>query len=148
MGIYCPPDASNPYGSCGTVTQPSHFVTGGQLQFSAGAGSNYPLGIPILPNVTTTPLYRDRWHHLAAYYRWSTSKTAADGIWRWWIDGTLNGEYTDIVYSLDPAIEFQFAMTKQKVPNPPDQFVWFDQTIVRAPGGNRNLQRSLTPRTP
>lgn len=148
MGIYCPPSSGNPYGSCGGSTTPAYFVAGGQLQFLAGAGANYPLGYPLMPNKITTPIYRDRWHHWALYYRWSSSPTADDGIWRWWIDGVLNGEYTDIVYSIDGAIEFQFAMTKQiEVTDP--QFAYYDHTILRAPGGGTAARayRKPTPHT-
>jgi len=137
MGIYCTDPGT---ASCTDPSASDNVMrTGGQLQFHDGAGANYPLGIPIFPNVTTTPIYRGRWHHLEAYYRFSSTKTAADGIWRWWVDGVRNGDYTDIVYSIDPIIEFQYSMTKQRPPDPPEQFVWFDHTTLRAPGESRGL---------
>jgi hypothetical protein len=125
QGIYCA--TSN--GTCpsGTFT-PMQFA--GQLQFGAYAGT------PIFPNVTTTPIDRDHWYHYAFYVRWSSTPEAHDGVWRWWVDDVLNGEYTDIAFAMGPATEFQFAMTKQTIQDPPDQFVWFDHTIIRAtPGG-------------
>jgi hypothetical protein len=137
MGVYC----NTPNGTC-TAASDTPMQFAGQLQFGSYAG------VPIFANVKVSPILRDRWYHYAFYLKWSSTPEAHDGIWRWWLDDELQGEFTDIAVAMGPAIEFQFAMTKQLVPDPPQQFVWFDHTIVRAPGGSRGLQTRAKPMTP
>ena len=129
-GIYCPPTSANPKGNCPGGTSPAYFVMGGQLQFSGGAGPNHPLGEPILPNIVATPVYRDRWYRIAHYLKWSSTAQTCDGIWRWYVDGILNGDFADICFTIGSAIEVQFASTRQITP-PPGEFQWIDHTLVR-----------------
>ena len=36
---------------------------------------------------------------------------------RWWVDGTLNGNYTNVIYPADGGfVEFQFPFTRQATP--------------------------------
>lgn len=138
VGVYC---VGTPLGSCDDPAGPkTPMRMGGQLQFGSYGGT------PVMPNVKESPIVRDRWYHLAFYFKWSSTKEAHDGIWRWWVDGELNGEYTDIAVSMDPASEFQIAMTKQVLVTTP-QYTYFDHTIIRAnPPGS--VVTSRVPRTP
>jgi hypothetical protein len=127
-GVYCWTER----GSCpDDAAKHGQMKTGGQLQFSGGAGSAYPLGEPIFPNVETTPIMRDRWYRMAHYYKWSATPTSCDGIWRWYVDGILQGDRNDICFTIGPGIEVQIAMTRQVTPMPANQFVWFDHFILR-----------------
>ena len=64
------------------------------------------------PNVTATPVVLGAWHLIEWYARYSTSSTSRDGVTKWWLDGVLQGEYTDLQMPPDAGfIEYQFAPT-------------------------------------
>jgi len=132
IGVYCKTDPAGT-GACPGPFTNNEMIIGGQLQFDAGA--NYPLGVPILANKTKTPIYAGRWYQIAVFHQWSSTPTANDGIWRIWVDGILNLELTDVKYSIPPAIEFQYSMTRQVPPVAPGQEVYVDNTILRADNG-------------
>jgi hypothetical protein len=54
-----------------------------------------------------------------------------DGIIRFWIDGVLNGNYTDVQYPASSFIEFQYAPTLQ-TPPPAEQYMYVDHTKISA----------------
>jgi uncharacterized protein YjdB len=85
-----------------------------------------------LPNATTTFINPGQWHRVEVYYRWSTTSGAADGIIRWWVDGALNGNYTNVQYPSGSFTEFQYAPTLQ---NPPtaELYMHLDHTYVSVP---------------
>ena len=86
-----------------------------------------------LPNATTTFINPGEWHRIEAYYRWETVPgSSGDGIIRWWVDGVLNGNYTNIHYPASSFNEFQFAPTLQNPP-PATQYMWVDHTYVSIP---------------
>jgi len=131
MGIYCDVPQTQWPGQAASCpdNNPDHFVVGGQLQWGAYGGW------PLLANVTRTPIQRDRWYHLAHYLKWSSTPSAADGIWRVYVDGVLNLEKTDIVVTMPAASEVQIAPTRQFAP-PPGEFMWLDHIIVRGQGSS------------
>lgn len=50
------------------------------------------------PNVTTTPISPGTWYKIEVYMRASTCPTCKNGVWMWWINGILNGNYTNVAY--------------------------------------------------
>lgn len=74
-----------------------NFNTGG-LDNSHITGSSDP-SIPLFPNVVSGILTRGNWYRLEAYVKKSTTNTSRNGIVRWWINGTLVGNYTNINYA-------------------------------------------------
>jgi hypothetical protein len=84
------------------------------------------------PNVTTTPVSPGEWHRIEFYYKWETTPgVSRDGIIRFWIDGVLNGNYTDVQYPASSFIEFQYAPTLQ-TPPPAEQYMYVDHTKISA----------------
>jgi hypothetical protein len=81
------------------------------------------------PNVTTTYVYPGQWHRIEFYYKYESSPGAGDGIIRWWVDGVLNGNYTNIYYPTSPFVEFLYAPTIQ-FPPPAEQYMYIDHTRV------------------
>ena len=83
----------------------------------------------ILPNVATTLIYPGEWHRIEFYYKWETTPgVSGDGIIRWWVDGVLNGNHTNIRYPVSPGfVEFQYAPTLQNPP-PAEQHMYIDHT--------------------
>lgn len=84
-----------------------------------------------LPNKAITLVGLDSWHNYRVYYKWASTPSASDGIIRWWVDGVLNGDYTNVQYPTTRGfVEFQYAPTRQLVP-PTEQWMDIDHTIVR-----------------
>ena len=57
------------------------------------------LGLLAYPNVTSGLVSRGTWTRIEAYIKASTTNTSRDGIIRWWINGTLVGNYTNFNYA-------------------------------------------------
>jgi len=83
------------------------------------------------PNATVTPIVYDRWYRVEWYMRWETAPGAADGIIRWWIDGTLNGHYHNVAFPKGGRgfNQFEFAPTVQ-IPPPEMQFMYIGRTRI------------------
>ena len=84
--------------------------------YRIGANTEWsPYGQKIwLPNVATTWINPGEWHRIEFYYRWETTPgVSGDGIIRWWVDGLLNGDHTDVHYPAASFLEFQIAPTVQ-----------------------------------
>jgi hypothetical protein len=69
------------------------------------------------PNTTRTPIVYDRWYQISWYAKWPT-KTGGAGSMKWWVDGVLNGNYSNVVFPANVMgfEQFEFAPTLQ---NPP-----------------------------
>lgn len=50
------------------------------------------------PNITTTPIVPGTWYRVEVYMKASTCPTCRDGAVRWWINGVLNGNYSNFAY--------------------------------------------------
>ncbi len=50
------------------------------------------------PNVSTTAINPGTWYKVEVYMRASTCPTCRDGAVRWWINGILNGHYSNFAY--------------------------------------------------
>lgn len=79
-------------------------------------GSTDP-GTQLYPNMTAGTLTRGVWHRLEAYIRKSTTNTSRDGIVRWWINGTLVGNYTNVNYAGGGLNNWTWAETWDGTPN-------------------------------
>lgn len=55
-------------------------------------------GFTCSPNINSISFAKGSWTLIEAYLRKSTTGTSRDGIVRWWINGTLAGDYTDLNY--------------------------------------------------
>lgn len=56
------------------------------------------LGLVCKPNVADTPLYPNVWYTVEAQVISSTCSTCRNGTVRWWINGVLQGNYTNLNY--------------------------------------------------
>jgi spore germination cell wall hydrolase CwlJ-like protein len=82
------------------------------------------------PNVTTTPMNPNQWHRIEVYYRWETNPGVSnDGVIRFWVDGVLNGDYSNVHYPASSFVEFQFAPTLQNPPSA-EQYMYVDHTKI------------------
>lgn len=109
-------------------------------------------GLFCFPNVTTTVIRPGNWYEVEGYMVGSTSSTSQDGKLYWWIDGVLQGSYTNLNYS--PIInEWQINETWDNNPDkqcgPPtnnanaigrdctkgDQIHYHDELVIASVGG-------------
>jgi hypothetical protein len=69
------------------------------------------LGLQCNPNAASIPLYPDTWYTVEAYSIASSSLTSRNGGVKWWINGTLNGNYTNLNYGDGIINQFQINHT-------------------------------------
>ena len=81
-------------------------------------------------NVARTPIFYDRWYRIGWYAKWP-SKPGGNGVVRWWVDGALEGNYTDVVFpkGVEGFFQFDFAPTLQ-VPPPVEQYMYIGPTRI------------------
>jgi hypothetical protein len=111
-----------------------HSATGGPPYRIAANTEWAPYGQRVwYPNAATTPVSLDKWYRIEFYYRWETIPgVSGDGIIRWWVDGTLNGNHTNVRYPDSSFVEFQYAPTLQNPP-PAEQYMYIDHTHISRP---------------
>lgn len=122
----------------------------GQLDNSHACSAD--LGLICNPNVTDTPIYPDTWYTVEAYIVASTCQTCKDAKVKWWINGTLQGNYTNLNYGDGIINEWQINHTwdgsRDKQCGPPtdpsnaigrdctkDQIHYFDHVILASVNG-------------
>jgi len=82
------------------------------------------------PNVTTTPIVTGRWYFVEEYFKYPTTPGGSDGVIRWWVNGTLNGDFRSVTYPADAGFtQFEFPFTRQATPLA-QSYVYVDDTRV------------------
>ena len=103
--------------------------------YKIGANTEWaPYGQQVwYPNVTTTWVTPGTWYRVEFYYRWETVPgSSGDGIIRWWVNGVLNGNYTNVHYPNAAGFQqFEFAPTRLQVTA--EQYMYIDHTYVSVP---------------
>jgi hypothetical protein len=66
----------------------------------------------LTPNVNSGTVSLGQWHRLEWYMKYETTYGAGNGIIRWWLDGVLVGNYTNIRFPNDGGfVEYQISPT-------------------------------------
>ena len=89
-------------------------------------------------NIANTSITLGNWHRIEVLILLSTSSSSQDGTLNWWINGVLQGNYTNINYDAAYLKQFQFAPTWGGVGDTKteaDDF-WFDHVHISIPNGN------------
>jgi len=84
----------------------------------------------LAPNVTATQVTLGAWHRIEWYVKYATTGSSHDGIVRWWVDGVLQGSYTDLQTPGDSGfVEYTIAPTWGGVGGTKSEtdFYWYDQ---------------------
>ncbi|HYK11349.1 MAG TPA: Ig-like domain-containing protein [Gemmatimonadales bacterium] len=94
----------------------------------------YPSGsIRYQPNVNSTTVTLGQWHKVEWYMKYATTATSGDGIVMWWIDGVLQGSYSNIQTPDDAGFtEWKLSPTWGGVGDTKTQtdYYWFDQAHI------------------
>lgn len=100
-----------------------HNTGGGLLDNSHACSAD--LGLLCFPNVGPGLLTRGVWTKIEAYVKSSTTNTSRDGIVRWWINGVLVGNYTNLNYGGTAGInEWVWSETWDGFVNPVPSVDW------------------------
>jgi hypothetical protein len=99
------------------------------------------------PNVTTTPIAYGRWYRIEWYLQWESVPGASDGVIRWWVNGALNGDYSNVRFPIGGFSQFEFAPTLQNPP-PQEQYMYVSHTYVSVPTGVPRGSRPSGTRAP
>lgn len=101
--------------SAGTGPMIFAHNTGGGLDNSHVCSLD--MGLACFPNSGGPSLVVGTWTKLEAYIKKSTTCTSQDGIVRWWINGVLVGNYTNLNYACLGLNEWVWAETWDGTPN-------------------------------
>jgi hypothetical protein len=91
----------------------------------------------LTPNINNVPVTLGVWHKIELYFKSSTSG-GANGIIRWWMDGTLIGDYANVWFPSDIEFEeFQIAPTWGGIGGVKTEtdYFWFDHIHISKPTG-------------
>jgi hypothetical protein len=122
------------------VASPSamHYAT---LQIPSG-GTAFQLyvtnaaGSLLAPTSTPINIALGAWHKLEWYMKYSSSANSADGVIRWWIDGTLQGDYVDQNMPADGGFgEYRLDARWDGATKSIADSIEFDHVYVAKPGG-------------
>ena len=95
------------------------------------------LGLICGPNVNNKVVTKGIWTKIEAYVKKSTTATSRDGIVRWWVDGVLVGNYTNMNYAASGLNEWLWSETWDgTVTNPTPSVEWahyLDHLYISAP---------------
>jgi hypothetical protein len=101
------------------------------LQVPAAQGGSYNL----YANVNDPTITLGVWHQFELYFKRSSSPSTADGIVRWWIDGALCGNYTNVMWPTTAFEELRFAPTWGGIGGSvaSDSYWWVDHVRISRP---------------
>jgi hypothetical protein len=120
-------------GACGNLIPIMYGPPGGPYQLRvAPEWGNWNW---LTPNVNDVPVALGSWHRIELYFKYNTAGT---GIVRWWMDGTLIGDYTNVTFPASGCLaEFQFSPTWGGVGDVKREtdYFWFDDAYISRPSG-------------
>jgi len=111
----------------------------------------FDLGLGCAPNVSSGALTTGIWTKLEVYVKKSTTATSRDGIVRWWVNGVMAGNYTNMNYAQNGLNEWVWSETWDGTVNPVPTVDWshyVDHLHVSIPGGNSTDQPPGPPASP
>ena len=95
-------------------------IHGGMVIMMFSTGGPYTLQVQpefpndtrrLEPNVVTTPIVLGAWHRIEWFVQFSSDSASRNGVTAWWLDGVLQGRYTDLQMPADGFREYQLAPT-------------------------------------
>jgi hypothetical protein len=104
--MHGPPGGEGPYA---LIVTTEFTTSNGHLENSEGddPGTRHLFGNVNGGNYIVTP---GQWYQIEVYFKMSTTSASRDGVIRWWVNGTLVGDYTTVNFDVThPWEEFQFS---------------------------------------
>lgn len=78
------------------------------------------------------------WHRIEVYIKKGTSSSSKNGIIRWWVDGILVGNFSNVNYPTPPFIEYQFSPTwggAVGARKSEEDYYYYDHVRISQPSG-------------
>lgn len=130
--------------------------TAGPIYFGHNTGGldnshtcSYDMGLKCFPNVNAVNVRKGEWAKIEAYVKKSTTATSRDGIVRWWVNGILSGNYSNINYGWAGLNEWMWTETWDgTVTNPTPVVEWshyLDHLHISIPGRNNSADQPPGP---
>jgi hypothetical protein len=121
-------------GNCGNLIPVMYGPPGGpyELRVAPEWGSDWRW---LTPNVNAVPIALGVWHKIELHFRYDTPGNA-NGIVRWWMDGTPIGDYRNVSFpGAGCFTEFQISPTWGGVGDRKRQtdYFWFDHAYISLP---------------
>jgi uncharacterized protein YjdB len=96
--------------------------------------TEFPSGsIRLQPNVNSTAVTLGQWHRIEWYIKYATTSTSGDGVVKWWMDGVLQGSYSNIQTPDDAGFtEWKLSPTWGGIGDTKSEtdYYWFDQAHI------------------
>ena len=93
----------------GSITMVMYGPIGGPFELRVYPQFSTSAGIWLTPNVATVPVQLGVWHRIEWQLIYSTDANTANGICRWWLDGTLVGDYENLVFPSEGLTAYKIA---------------------------------------
>ncbi|HEX4632923.1 MAG TPA: Ig-like domain-containing protein, partial [Gemmatimonadales bacterium] len=116
----------------GSITMVMYGPIGGPFELRVFPQFSTSAGIWLTPNVATVPVQLGAWHQIEWQLVYSTDASTANGVCRWWIDGTLVGDYENLVFPPEGLTAYKIAPVWggiEDVKNETD-FYWVDHVHI------------------
>ncbi|MFO0773271.1 MAG: hypothetical protein U0172_01225 [Nitrospiraceae bacterium] len=115
-----------------------------QLQ---GAWGDCPGSVQVFPNAANPEITLDTWHRIEYYVKLSTTSTSQDGVIRWWVDGQLNGNFTNANFPQYQIIQAEFDPTWGNVGDTKSttHYFWYDHVHVSTGGTSGGTKSDSVP---
>jgi hypothetical protein len=87
----------------------------------------------LTPNIANVPVVLGSWHRIEWQIEYNTTTNPANGLVRWWMDGQLLGQYTDVLFPPNGITEYQISPTWGGVGDVKTQtdYFWFSNALLR-----------------
>ena len=85
------------------------------------------------PNLATTAIHYGQWYQIEWHVKWESSPGAEDGVIRWSVNGTVNGEHRNVRFPACCLQQFEFAPTRQNPPRAEEYLVHRPHPRQRGP---------------
>jgi hypothetical protein len=87
----------------------------------------------LYPNMANVPVVMGQFHQIEWQLQYNTTTNPANGIVKWWLDGRLIGQFTDVQFPSTSIVEYQLSPTWGGAPDVKTQndFFWIDHAIVK-----------------
>ena len=85
-------------------------------------------GVWLFPNVNHIPITLGQWHRIEWLLVYNTTTNPANGIVRWWLDGQLIGDYSNVSYPTEGLYQYKVAPVWGGVGGPKTEtdYFWYD----------------------
>ena len=107
-------------------------------------------GLWCYANVGPSMITLGQWAKIEVYQKSSTTATSRDGALRWWVNGVMGGNYTNLNYAPGGLSEWQWNNTwdgaqDMGTSNTVDWEHWIDHVHISLPNGAPNVDSPIGP---